>query len=223
MKVHRLQNENGYQPNGELTTIQVGDFGGGRMVHPTQPITANPNSYTDDTATPGYLPPELYFVNGVQPFTQTTSGLTSPQRVNSAVNVWQIGRVMLDMMRLRCSDPMDQITYSSIARDDTLVYGRGTDPWVPPVRDQDCAQHYSPGLKDLVHRCMDVKPGNRITPTTLRTACANVINANYAHLRNRAYGNYLVGPTNRLRIPMHGLDRIFRRGVAFVDPGELTL
>lgn len=181
------------------------------MTHPAEAHARNPALYRlNDDHTTGFDPPELYDARerpGARPPLQAlqTLGLQGPDRITSQTNVWQIGRIMLALMRLEDEhdSALDQINYYTLPRVQApivvapAIAAIGTDNWVPNVN-QWLARGYSQTLKDLVNECLQVDQGACPTPFAVLTRATAEIVANWGNERARV-AHYSVNDPRRIR------------------------
>lgn len=134
-----------------------------------------------------------------RPLNTDPASFPQPQRIQSPANIWGIGMVILNMMRLRTAEKTMQIPYAMVKRDHKRDWLIGQDPWVPTIRPGRMARIYSAELRNLVHRCLGPDPGTRPTPTELYNACRTHINTFYTADRDRPRNNpYLPYDPKRL-------------------------
>lgn len=171
-------------------TKQISEFGAARLTHLAEAHARNPTLYRlNDDHTTGFNPSELYDARerpGVRPPLQAlqTLGLQGPDRITSKTNIWQIGRIILPLMRLEDGhdSALDQINHYTLPRVQAplvlppAIAAIGTDNWVPNVNQWLARAGYSQTLKDLVNECLQVDQGARPTPFTVMTrATAEIV------------------------------------------------
>ncbi|KAF1355281.1 kinase-like domain-containing protein [Delphinella strobiligena] len=189
--------------------VKLADFGGARLTHPGESFRTNPTSFRGDTHTEEFDPPELFHdgYSGTFKMLQAKQYLgvqADPERILSPTNIWQIGKVMLNLMSLDNALGNTQVNYYRTPRDHALGDGNGDDPWIPSFAE--VKRYYHPALTNLVRECLQVAPGDRPSPAELRVTCREHINTHFSHERDN--GRSIVR-RNKLRFrPGHRDDHL---------------
>lgn len=202
---------------------QLSDFGSGRLTHPLEPYHTNPDVYRRDPHTRGCDAPESdngRWVPGrprfqLQALEMATGNL--PKRMLSKMNIWQIGRTILNMMRLELS-PTEYIDVYTVPRVTGPAVGQlvPTDSWVPNA-DTSLAKKYSKRLRTLVNDCLQADPDHRPTPTEVKRRCTTHISAYWRAHRDRP-ANQPYGNTSHHRLRLNTAERTRRFRLAKRSP-----
>lgn len=107
---------------------------------------------------------------------------TRPERILSPTNIWQVGKVMLNLISLDNALGNTQIDYYTTRRDHALGDDNGDDPWIPSFDGANLDYH--PALRILVRECLQVDPRDRPSPTSLRNTCREQINTHFPFERD---------------------------------------